>query len=98
LAFQKGAIVSGFDQSPPSPDTAKILRSVGDVAYEWQLDTDALIWSDNAAEVLGIDPAEIASGRTFARHVDSAGGPTRAEIIQQATRRDGGKGVPYQIQ
>ncbi len=90
--------MSGFDQSPPSPDTAKILRSVGDVAYEWQLDTDALIWSDNAADVLGIDPGEIASGRTFARHVDSAGGLTRAEIIQQATRRDAGKGVPYQIQ
>ena len=41
---------------------------------------------------------EIASGRAFARHVDGAGGLTRAEIIQQATRRDAGKGVPYQIQ
>lgn len=87
-----------FDQSPPSLDTAKILRSIGDVAYEWQLDTDALVWSSNAGDVLGIDPTEIASGRAFARHVDGAGGLTRAEIIQQATRRDTGKGIPYQIQ
>ncbi len=87
-----------FDQSPPSLDTAKILRSVGDVAYEWQLDTDALVWSDNAGDVLGIDPTEIASDRAFARHVDVAGGLTRAEIILQATRRDTGKGVPYQLQ
>ncbi len=87
-----------FDQSPPSLDTAKILRSIGDVAYEWQLGTDALVWSGNAGDVLGIDPTEIASGRAFARHVDAAGGLSRAEVIQQATRRDAGKGVPYQIQ
>ena len=98
MAFQKGAIVTRFDQSPPPLDTAKILRSIGDVAYEWQLGTDALVWSGNAAEVLGIDPGEIASGRAFARHVDFAGGLSRAEIVQQATRRDTGKGVPYQIQ
>src|SRR4029077_13153640 len=73
-------------------------RSIGDVAYEWQLGTDALVWSGNAAEVLGIDPGEIASGRAFERHVDVAGGLSRTEIVQQATRRDTGKGVPYQIQ
>jgi diguanylate cyclase (GGDEF)-like protein len=98
LAFQKGAIVTRFDQSPPPLDTAKILRSIGDVAYEWQLDTDVLAWSGNAGDVLGIDPTEIDSGRAFARYVDVAGGPSRAEIILQATRRDAGKGVPYQIQ
>ena len=98
MPFQKGAIVTRFNQSSPSLDTAKILRSVGDVAYEWQLDTDGLVWSGNAADVLGIDPAEIASGHAFARHVDVAGGLSRAEAIQQSTRRDAGKGVPYQIQ
>ena len=87
-----------FDQSPPPLDTAKILRSIGDVAYEWQLDTDVLAWSGNAGDVLGIDPTEIESGRAFARYVDVAGGLSRAEIILQATRRDAGKGVPYQIQ
>ena len=98
MAFQKGAIVTRFDQSLPSLDTAKILRSVGDVAYEWQLDTDALVWAGNAGDVLGIDSTDIASGHTFARHVDAAGGLSRAEAIQQATRRDAGKGVPYQVQ
>ena len=87
-----------FDHSPPSLDTAKILRSTGDVAYEWQLDTDALVWSENTLDALGIDPVELASGRAFARLVDVGGGLSRAEIIQQATRRDSGKGVPYQIQ
>jgi diguanylate cyclase (GGDEF)-like protein len=90
--------VTRFDHSPRSLDTAKILRSTGDVAYEWQLDTDALVWSENTLDALGIDPGELASGRAFARLVDVGGGLSRAEIIQQATRRDSGKGVPYQIQ
>lgn len=98
LAFQKGAIVTHAGQTPPALDTAKILRSIGDVAYEWQLDTDALVWSGNAGDMLGIDPADIATGSDFARHVGDAGGLTRADVILQAARPDAGRGVPYQIQ
>jgi diguanylate cyclase (GGDEF)-like protein len=99
LAFQKGAIVTRFDQSLQNPDAAEILRSVGDVTYEWRLDTDVLSWSDNADAVLGIEMAEIASGRAFARHVEAAsGGLTPNDVIRQATQRDAGRGVRYQLQ
>jgi hypothetical protein len=98
LAFQKGAIVTRFDQSSHDVDTAMILRSIGDVAYEWHFDTDALTRSGNAGDLLGADLAGIATGRAFARNVDAEGSPTRADIIQQATQRDAGSGVPYQIQ
>jgi diguanylate cyclase (GGDEF)-like protein len=98
LAFQKGAIVTRFDQSPRDLDSAEILRSVGDVTYEWWLDTDAISWSENAGAVLGIEMAEITSGRAFARHVDAAGGPTRIDVIRQATQRDTGRGIRYQLQ
>ena len=37
--------------SQPAPlDAAQILTSVGEVAYDWQIDTDTLSWSTNAAE------------------------------------------------
>jgi diguanylate cyclase (GGDEF)-like protein len=99
LAFQKGAIVTRFDQSLRTPDAAEVLRSVGDATYEWWLDTDVLSWSSNADAALGIEMAEIASGRAFARHVDGvAGGLTRNEVIRQATQRDPGRGVRYQLQ
>ena len=52
-AFQKGASLTRSDK-PAVPDAAEILRAVGEAAYEWRLDTDALAWSDNAAAVLGI--------------------------------------------
>jgi diguanylate cyclase (GGDEF)-like protein len=99
LAFQKGAIVTRFDQSLQNPDAAEILRSVGDVTYEWRLDTDVLSWSDNADAVLGIEMAEITSGRAFARHVEAAsGGLTPHDAVRQATQRDAGRGVRYQLQ
>jgi len=98
LAFQKGAIVTRFDQSSRALDSTEILRSVGDVTYEWWLDTDALSWSDNAGAVLGVEMTEIASGRAFARHVDAAGGATRTDVIWQATQRDSGRGIRYQVQ
>ena len=99
MAFQKGAIVTRFDQSLGNSNVAEILRSVGDVTYEWRLDTDILSWSDNAGAVLGIEMAEIASGRAFARHVEAASGAlTPHDAIRLATQRDAGRGVRYQLQ
>ena len=48
---QKGASVTRIEQPTGVPDAAEVLRSIGDVAYEWRLDTDALVWSGNAASV-----------------------------------------------
>lgn len=79
-------------------NTAEILRSIGDVAYEWHLDTDALTWSENAVALLGVGVAELASGHSFARHVDAAGRLTRIDVVQRATQRDAGNGIPYQVQ
>lgn len=80
-------------------DAAGILNSIGDAAYEWRLDTDALTWSDNATAVLGIvDPALIASGKAFALCTDAAGGLARIDAIQQSGALDSGKGVAYQAQ
>ena len=80
------------------PDAARILVSVGEAAYEWHLDSDALIWSDNAVAVLGADAAEIASGRAFAQRVQAASGQNRFEAVSGAAQSDPGAGVPYQIE
>ncbi len=75
------------------------MRSIGDAAYEWRLDSDALTWSSNAAAVLGIaDISELANGASFARRSDATGGQSRVDAIQQSTQRDTGEGVPYQVQ
>ena len=87
-----------FDQPAVVPDAAKILTSVGEAAYEWRLDTDALTWSENAAAVLGVEANEIASGRAFARRVEADAGQSRAEAIAAEQAAPGEEGIPYQLQ
>lgn len=86
-----------FDQPAGVPDAAEILRSIGDATYEWRLDTDALTWSANAAAVLGVtDTGELASGAAFARRIETQGGQSRADAIQQVAAP--GEGAAYQVQ
>ena len=80
-------------------DAAEILASVGEVAYDWRLDSDALAWSGNAAEVLLIpDIAAISSGRAFAQLLEPENAQARFDIVAKSDKRDEGHGVAYQIQ
>ena len=85
-----------IEQPAGVPDAAEVLKAIGDVAYEWLLDTDALVWSGNAASVLGV--ADIASGRSFAQKVEAQDGQSRLDAITQSGQSDAGEGVPYQVQ
>ena len=64
-------------------DPRKVLTSIGEVVYDWDLASDALAWGANAAEVLGVaDRARLASGAGFALMVDPqhAVGARRAAV------------------
>lgn len=78
------------------PDVEKILESIGEAAYEWQLKSDTLLWSSNAAAVLG--DSDIATGRAYAQHIDTDDGQSRLDAIKGAAEADKGEGVPYQVQ
>jgi diguanylate cyclase (GGDEF)-like protein len=96
---QKGATVTRFEKAPGSPDVAEILSSIGEAAYEWRLDSDLLIWSANAAAVLGIaDIDRVASGRGYAMRTDAADGDSRRDVVLQSGKSDSGEGVAYQVQ
>jgi len=90
--------VTRFELPASGPDAAEILRSIGDAAYHWQLDTDVLSWTGNAAALLGVDAAEIVSGAAYARRVAVEGGQSRVDAIARSSQRDGGEGVAYQVQ
>ena len=92
---QKGASVTRFDPAAGRPDVAHILASVGEAAYEWRLDSDTLSWSGNAGAVLGIDPAEVASGRAYATRVESDGGKSRLEAISLSAQGEAAAGGLY---
>jgi len=95
-AGQASAPAAGADTRLDADD---IFRSIGEVPYDWRLDSDALRWGPNAGRVLGIpDLGTIASGRSFAQLVDPKSGPTRSDAVVRSTSPDEGKGVPYQVE
>jgi diguanylate cyclase (GGDEF)-like protein len=93
-------VTTGGQIIPPgTPDAALILRSIGEVAYEWHLPGDALWWGENAADVLLIrDRAAIASGAGFAKFLDPENALARFDVVTKSDKRDDGHGVAYQIQ
>ena len=80
-------------------DAAEILNSVGEVAYEWRIDTDALRWGANAAAVLLIpDIAAVSTGRAYAQVLEAENAQARFDAVMQSDKRDDGRGIAYQIQ
>jgi diguanylate cyclase (GGDEF)-like protein len=80
-------------------NAAAILVSVGEAAYQWRVDNDALIWGANAGSVLMVrDAATIASGRLYARLLDPNNAQTRFDAVVNSGHRDDGKGVPYRAE
>ena len=86
-------------QRPTHLDANQILTSIGEIAYDWRIETDILLWSANAAEVLLINNlAAISSGRGYAQHLEAETAQSRLDVIMQSGKRDEGHGVAYQIQ
>jgi len=80
-------------------DAAEILSSVGEAAYDWQIGSDVLLWSANAAKILLIpDMDAVASGRGYAQTLEAENAQARYDAVMQSDKRDDGHGVPYQIQ
>jgi diguanylate cyclase (GGDEF)-like protein len=92
--------VSSADQpSGASFDAAPILAAVGEAGYDWRIDSDALSWSGNVAEVLLIrDAAAISTGRGYTQILEADNAQARHDAVMQSGKRDEGHGVAYQIQ
>ena len=101
-ANHHGGEVRGTDAGSKTiagAEAQEILTSVGDALYRWDIDSDVLSWSANAADILSIrDAAALASGRAFAQLVEKEAAQTRLSAVTQSEQRDGGRGVSYRIQ
>jgi diguanylate cyclase (GGDEF)-like protein len=79
-------------------DLKQALKASGEAAYRWQVETDEIVWSANAPEVLGCAPHLISSGKMFASLLDVENVTTRYETVVNSKNRDDGRGVPFQIE
>ena len=83
----------------PASHASEIFAAVGEVPYQWQIDSDVLIWGRNAPDVLKVaDTSLIASGRAYAMLLDPDNVQTRFDAVTRSAAVDTGAGVPYQVQ
>ena len=79
-------------------DTAAIFAAMGEAAYVWDAASDKLVWSSNAAKVIGVETLDpIGTGRQFAALLDPASPFNRYDAIFGSSGRDEGTGVPYDL-
>jgi diguanylate cyclase (GGDEF)-like protein len=80
------------------PQASTILASLGQAAFVWDIATDAIVWSDNAAAVFPDIPAvSLASGAEFSKLIE----PTRlirTDALGCSLPAHGGDGAPYRIE
>jgi diguanylate cyclase (GGDEF)-like protein len=80
-------------------DPARIMASIGETPYEWTIETDVIAWGANATDVLMVNSlAAISSGRNYAKLFASDTAASRFDAVMKSQQRDGGTGVPYQLQ
>src|SRR6478609_4332515 len=80
-------------------DATNIFKSVGDVPYEWLIETDELNWSDNVGTVLGItDIGKISTGRGFAALLASGTSMSRFDAVMKSAQGDVSHGTLFQVE
>ena len=102
-AGEPAVLIDSRPPAAPAPsdamlDPMQILASIGEVPYQWRIDTDRLLWGANVAEVLKVDADAIGNGSAYAALVGDKSTETRFGAVMRSDRRDEGAGVPYTIQ
>ena len=73
--------------------TPDILAALGQAAFEWDVASDAMAWSEQAGSIFGDIPSDSwTTGAEFARLIEPAG-TVRADALAQAVA-----GTPYRIE
>jgi diguanylate cyclase (GGDEF)-like protein len=79
------------------PDPLRILQSIGEAVYDWDMVSDRLTWGDNVQSVLDVDdPAAIATGNLYAELLSPHTRSSRYTAVHNSTGVDDGQGVPFQ--
>jgi diguanylate cyclase (GGDEF)-like protein len=86
------------DLMPAVPPTQAILASLGQAAFVWDIASDAIAWSDNAAAVFSDIPAEaLSSSAEFSKLIEPSRS-IRTEALSHSPPALNGEGVAYRIE
>ncbi len=76
----------------------RALEAAGEAAYHWVINTDEIAWSANARDVLGCDPLQLNSGRSFAAFLDPDNSTSRYDTVMRNSIADDGNGIAFRIE
>lgn len=83
---------------PSVPNASDILASLGQASFVWEIGSDRLVWSENAASVFADIPAQsLATGAEFAKLIEPARAIRNDALIHAPPARPD-EGVPYRIE
>ena len=74
------------------------VEASGLTTYHWVIESDDILWSNNALDILGSDPRGYGSGRAFASFLDPDNFTSRYDTVMRSAAADDGAGVPFQIE
>jgi diguanylate cyclase (GGDEF)-like protein len=83
---------------PSVPQAADILASLGQASFVWEIGSDRMTWSDNAAIVFADIPTEsLTSGAELAKLIEPARS-IRQDALTHSPSARADEGVPYRIE
>ena len=81
-----------------SLDASGLLAALGHASFNWDIASDAIQWSDNAASVFdGIPLDALAKASELAKLIEPSRG-MRSDAVLNGSTKDAGHGVAYQIE
>ncbi len=87
------------DGAASASDSIRLaIEASGLATYHWTIESDEIVWSENAVEILGSDPRGYSTGRGFASLLDPDNFTSRYDTVMRSTLADDGSGVPFQIE
>jgi diguanylate cyclase (GGDEF)-like protein len=95
---QGGGSDGGRRDAAPGQTALLAIEAAGLAAYRWTIASDELIWSPHASEILGVDAAQVNTGRIFASFLDPDNLTSRYETVMRGGEADGGNGVAFEIE
>lgn len=97
-----------LNQAPASPhqdgpseslDLISALEAAGETVYQWDFQSDRMMWARNAARLLDLsDQGEILTGAAFHQLIDAEFANQHYEAIHNIMGSDEGDGIPYSVQ
>ena len=83
---------------PSVPQAADILACLGQATFVWDIATDAIAWSANAASIFPNIPGEtLANGAEFSKLIEPSRS-IRLDALGRSAPSRGGEGTPYRIE